>query len=257
MNQRIGLLFGFLLVFSLITTRFAPHAPLALSSAITPLWTVFTTVGLNLRQFLEALILDQDLRKENTALKAKVGELEVKAYSLEQEVQKLEDATKIKRTISPAAFLPAQVIQVNFNALNAEIRIDKGSLNGVKEKMAVATPQGLVGDVMQVDERSAIVRTILDPDFRVGIKVGKLNTVAIAKGVTGRILRAEQYKNPKAKKGDTVWSFNSAGGVFPTIRIGTVSSISETRGDSIGQTLEITPIVDITSLEQVYLLRLP
>ena len=256
-NSRIGLLFGALLVLSLISTRFAPKAPLALSSAVAPLWTVFSAVSLNTRQFLEAMILERDLRVENATLKDKVGELELKKYQLEQEVRKLEDASKIKRTISPSAFLAAQVIQVNFDALNAELRIDKGSADGVQLKMAVTTPQGLIGDVMQVGQNSAIVRTILDPEFRVGIKVAKYETTAVARGVAGRFLRAEDYKNPKVKKGDWVFSSNSSGGAFPLVQIGTVSSVSQTRGDTLGQTLEIMPFVDMTALQQVFLLRLP
>lgn len=257
MNQRIGLLFGVLLVLSLISTRFAPKAPLAISSSVAPLWEVFSTAGLNIRQFLEALVIERDFRSENTALKNKVGALELKAYQLEQEVRKLEEIAQIKRTQSPSVALDAQVIAYNFDALNAEVRINKGSLDGVQLKMAVTTPLGLVGDVVQLDERSAIVRTILDPEFRVGIKAGANNTVALARGVAGRLLRAEDYKNPKVKIGDKVWSSNSPGGVFPTVPLGTVLSVSTSRGTSLGQTLDISPTVDITSLEQVYLLRLP
>ncbi len=257
MNSRIGLLVGALLVLSLVSTRFAPRAPLAVSSAVAPLWMVFSVVSVNLRGFLEAMILERDLRGENTALKNKVGVLELQAYQLEQEVRKLEEVALIKRTQSPSVALAAQVIAFNFDALNAELRINKGSLDGVKLKMAVTTPQGLVGDVMQVDTNSAMVRTILDPEFRVGVKVAQFSGVAVARGVAGRVLRAEDYKNPKVKKGDVVFSSNSSGGVFPTVPLGTVLSVSQSRGDTLGQTLEISPIVDITTLEQVYLLRLP
>jgi rod shape-determining protein MreC len=257
MNSRIGLLFSALLVLSLISTRFAPKAPLALSSAVTPLWSVFSTVSLNVRNFLEAMILERDLRTENLSLKNKVGELELRAYQLDLEVKKLEELADIKRTQSPSVFKAAQVIAFNFDALNAELRINKGSADGVQLKMAVTTPQGLVGDVMQVDQHSAMVRTILDPEFRVGIKVAKYETTAVARGVAGRFLRAEDYKNPKVKKGDRVFSSNSSGGAFPLVPIGTVFSVSQTRGDTLGQTLEITPFIDMTALEQVFLLRLP
>ncbi len=257
MNSRVGLLFGVLLVFSLITTRFAPKAPLAVSGTVAPLWTVFSTVGINIRMFLEAMIIERDLRAENAALKNKVGELQSQAYRLEQAVRQLEAVAQIKRTQSPSAFIAAQVIAFNIDALTAEVRINKGSADGIIEKMAVTTPQGLVGEVMQVDQNSAIVRTIVDPEFRVGVVAAKFKTVAVARGVAGRLLRAEDYKNPKVKKGDVVFSANSPGGVFPTARLGTVLSISQTRGDTLGQTLEITPFVDITALEQVYILRLP
>ncbi|MFN3265209.1 MAG: rod shape-determining protein MreC [Deinococcales bacterium] len=257
MNSRIGLLFGVLLVLSLISTRFAPKAPLALSSGITPLWQIFTTGGLNLRFFFEALILERDLHTENTNLKNKVGELELRVNKLEQQVQKQTEVQQIIRTQTNSVLTDAQVIAFQFGALNAEIRINKGRRDGVQPKMAVTTPRGLVGDVMQVDETSALVRTILDPDFRVGIKVARYNSVAVARGVSGRFIRAEDYKNPKVKVGDLVFSSNSPGGVFPTVQLGVVTGVSASRGDTLGQTLEISPHVDISALEQVYVLRLP
>jgi rod shape-determining protein MreC len=257
MNSRVGLLFGVLLVISLVSTRFAPRAPLALSGSVAPLWMVFSTAGLNLRGFLEALVLERDLRAENAALKNTVGELELRVNKLEQQVRKQAEVAQIIRTQTKAVLTDAQVIAFQFDALNAEVRINKGRRDGVQPKMAVTTPQGLVGDVMEVDDTSALVRTILDPDFRVGIKVAPYSTVAVARGVSGRLIRAEDYKNPKVKKGDVVFSSNSPGGVFPTVQLGVVTSVSASRGDTLGQTLEISPHVDISALEQVYILRLP
>jgi rod shape-determining protein MreC len=186
-----------------------------------------------------------------------VGELQLRVNKLEQQVRKQREVAQIIRTQTNSVLTDAQVIAFHFDALNAEVRINKGTRDGVQPKMAVTTPLGLVGDVMEVDESSALVRTILDPEFRVGIKVNPYNSVAVARGVSGRFIRAEAYKNPKVKKGDLVFSSNSAGGVFPTVQLGVVIGVSATRGDTLGQTLEISPHVDISALEQVYVLRLP
>ncbi len=256
MNSRIGLLFGMLIVISLVSTRFAPPAPLVLSSAVTPLWSVFGSAALNIRKFIDNVATQRDLRNENTALKARVGELETQTYRLEQEIRRLEEVAQIKRSQS-AVSVVAQVTAFKFDALEAELRINRGSQDGVLEKMAVTTPQGLVGEVIRVEAHTAQVRTVIDPDFRIGIKIGKYNGVALARGISGRYLRAQNYKNPKVRVGDPVWSANVPGGAFPTSKIGTVSQIIAGSGESLGQTLEVTPSVDITSLEQVYLLRLP
>jgi rod shape-determining protein MreC len=256
-NSRVGLLFGVLLVLSLVSTRFAPRAPLALSSSVAPLWMLFSATGVNIRGFLTALVLERDIRSENAALKDKVGELELRVNKLEQQLKKQAEVQQIIRTQTNSVLTDAQVIAFQFDALNAEVRINKGRKDGVQPKMAVTTPQGLVGDVMEVDETSALVRTILDPEFRVGIKVAPYASVAVARGVSGRLIRAEDYKNPKVKIGDRVFSSNSPGGVFPTVQLGIVTSVSASRGDTLGQTLEISPHVDISALEQVYILRLP
>ena len=257
MNSRVGLLFGVLIVLSFISTRFLPRAPLVLSSAVTPLWSVFYTVSNNLRGFVTALTAERDLLSENAALSIKVSTLETDNKRLSEELRKLEEVTQIRATISPGVTVVAQVVAVQFDSLNALIRINKGSKDGVQEKMVVTTPQGLVGEVMTVADRTAMVRTLLDAEFRVGIKIGNYPGTALARGVAGSFLRATNYKGSKVKIGDSVWSANVAGGAFPPIRVGRVAKRVELSGDTLGLTLEIVPAVDISALEQVYLLRLP
>ncbi len=257
MNSRVGLLFGILLLVSFVSTRFLPSAPPVLSSAVTPLWNVFHTSALNLRGFVDALVLERDLRTENAALKTRVQTAESEVRRLSEEVRKLEEVTQIRATISPGVAVVAGVAGLQFDSLNATLRINKGSRDGVQEKMVVTTPQGLVGEVMGVEPNSAVVRTLLDAEFRVGIKVGTMQGTALARGVAGRFLRATNYKGTGVKVGDTVWSANVAGGAFPPIRVGRVTRRIDLSGDTLGLTLEIAPAVDVTALEQVYLLRLP
>jgi rod shape-determining protein MreC len=256
-NSRVGLLFGILMFVSFVSVRFLPSAPLVLSSAITPLWSVFYVGASNVRGFVETLVNQRDMRNENAALRTRVATLETENTRLANEVRKLEEVTQIRATISPGVTVVAQVVGVQFDSLNAFIRIDKGSNDGVQEKMVVTTPQGLVGEVMNVEARTAMVRTLLDAEFRVGIKVGNRPGTALARGVAGRFLRATNYRGGSVKVGDRVWSANVAGGAFPPIPVGRVTKRIELSGDTLGLTLEITPIVDINSLEQVYLLRLP
>ena len=123
--------------------------------------------------------------------------------------------------------------------------------------MVVTTPLGLVGEVSQVDARTAVVRTLLDAEFRVGIKVGNYPGTALARGVAGRFLRATNYKSAKVKIGDTVWSANVAGGAFPLVKVGHVVRRVELSGDSLGLTLEIAPVVDIRRLRASLFIEAP
>lgn len=256
-NSRVGLLFATLLVLSFISTRFLPKAPLVLSAGIAPLWSAFYAVSSNSRGFIESLVTERDLRSENADLRTRVAVAETDNKRLSEELRKLEEVTQIRATISPGVTVVAGVIGLQFDSLNALVRINKGTKDGVQEKMVVTTPQGLVGEVMNVEQSSALVRTLLDAEFRVGIKVAKLPGTALARGVAGRFLRATNYRSASAKVGDTVWSANVAGGAFPPIRVGRITKRIELSGDTLGLTLEIAPAVDISALEQVYLLRLP
>jgi rod shape-determining protein MreC len=220
-------------------------------------WNVFYVGASNLRGFVDTLVNQRDLRDENAALRTRVAVLETDNKRLTDEVRKLEEVTQIRATISPGVTVVAQVVGVQFDSLNALIRINKGSNDGVQEKMVVTTPLGLVGEVMKVEARTAMVRTLLDAEFRVGIKVGNLPGTALARGVAGRFLRATNYRGGAVKLGDKVSSANVAGGAFPPIPVGRVTKRIELSGDTLGLTLEIAPVVDINALEQVYLLRLP
>ena len=65
-----------LLALSLATTRFLPPAPLALTSAVTPVTQLGLRAGQNLKRFLEAVAFERDLSQRYIELRKTAQQLE-------------------------------------------------------------------------------------------------------------------------------------------------------------------------------------
>ena len=259
MNSRLWLVFGILMLVSLVSTRFVPPAPFALSASIAPFTGMFYHLAQNIKNAANMIAFESDLRLENTALKAKLGTAQTKVAQLEQEVEKLESAAKIRRYQSPGVFAIAPVISYKNDGLVSQLMVARGEQDGLQVGMAVTTPSGLVGIVQAVTRRTALIRTVTDPEFRVGVTVAskKKPGRGLGRGVAGRFLRVEVYKGSDVKVGQKILSGGFAGGAFPTVQIGLISKRIASSGDTLGLTLEVNPFVDPSALEEVFILSLP
>ena len=256
MTSRLVLMMAAMLLFALVSTRFLPPSPLALSSGITPLTSVAFELSKNVRRTLDAVIVERDLAAENAQLKRRVGELEAKNYSLEREVSRLARVAQIRQRQSPGVVATASVIKWDIGVTGALLTIQAGRNEGVRLKMPVTTPQGLVGEISEVGASTSVVRTLVDPEFAIGVSLRNKGR-ALARGIGADRIRAEGFTGLTIKPGDVVLSLNSAGGVFPTVPVGTVERVLPLRGDSPSQTVIITPTVDLRDLDEVFVLRLP
>jgi rod shape-determining protein MreC len=253
--SRLGVAFGALFALSLLTTRFMPPAPLALSSGVAPLGRLVHQAGLNLRAAFEAVVLERGLRRENRELRERVARLEGDNRRLRDEVGRLRQVAKIRLSTSPAVVATATVISVDPSPLLSRLVVDKGAADGVQLKGAVIVPEGLVGSVLDVTRRSAVVQTLVDPGFEVSVKIDGKGGRAIARGVAGNRLRAEGFAGVKVESGDVVMSLNALGGAFPTVKVGKVVRVLPPGANSLGQTVFIEPAVDVSALDVVSVLR--
>jgi rod shape-determining protein MreC len=259
MNSRLWLIFGILMLVSLVSTRFVPPAPFALSAGIAPFTGMFYHLAQNLKKAVDIIAFESELRRENASLKAKLGVAETSVARLEQDVQRLESAASIRRFQSPGVFAIAPVTAYKNDGLVSQLTVARGSQDGLQVGMAVTTPSGLVGIVQEVNSRSALIRTVTDPEFRVGVTVAnkKKPGRGLGRGVAGRFLRVEVFKGSEVKVGQKVLSGGFAGGAFPTVQIGLISKRIASGGDTLGLTLEVKPFVDPSALEEVFILSLP
>lgn len=257
MNSRLVLTMAAMLLFALVTTRFLPPATMVLSSGITPLTELTYTVSKNIRRAVDTVIVERDLANENIQLKKRVGELEAETFRLEREVSRLARAAAIRQSQSPGIVATASVIKWDIGTTGAFITIQAGRDKGVGVKMPVTTPQGLVGEVIEVAATTSLVRTLVDPEFSIGVTLRGKAGRALAQGISADRLRAEGFTGLTIKPGDVVLSLNSAGGAFPTVAVGTVERVLPLRGDTPRQTVIIIPTVDLRDLDEVVVLRLP
>ena len=124
--------------------------------------------------------------------------------------------------------------------------------------MPITTPTGLVGVVGEVLETTSVVRTLIDPDFTVSVTIAGKAGRALARGTgSANFLRAEGFRGITPKVGDVVLTLNAPGGAFQTVPVGVIERVLPPSGNTPNQVVIIRPWVDLSDLEEVYVVKLP
>jgi rod shape-determining protein MreC len=255
---RLGALFGVMFVFALVTTRFLPPAPAVLGSGIAPLTQVIQNAALNVRRAVEAIAIRRVLVEENTGLRKQLAILDTQKRSLEQENARLRRATQIRKAQTPAIVKIAPIVRYEATPTGVKLTIGAGARDGVTEGMPITTPTGLVGVVGEVLEKTSVVRTLIDPDFTVSVTIAGKSGRALARGTgSANFLRAEGFRGITPKVGDVVLTLNAPGGAFQTVPVGVIERVLPPSGNTPNQVVIVRPRVDLSDLEEVYVVKLP
>jgi rod shape-determining protein MreC len=152
----------------------------------------------------------------------------------------------------------AQVATGNFSSFDDfTARIDKGSDDGIAVGMPVVTNAGLIGSVERVSSDRAVVHLIIDPDFRVGVRL-ESNSLGVGRGSgpDGPFIvdRGIGLTVP-VEQGDPVTTSGLERARFPKeLPIGTVAKATRSQADQI-QILEVELAADISALDYVQVLK--
>ncbi|RZK46573.1 MAG: rod shape-determining protein MreC, partial [Pedobacter sp.] len=153
----------------------------------------------------------------------------------------------------------AKVIKNSITLRNNVITINKGSLQGVTQGMAVISPSvGVVGFVMDVSENLATVRSLLNSGTSISVSPRKYNAFGSLVWGDGNFDITKAYvkeipNHYKVNKGDTIVT-SGAGGFPKGILVGKVSRTELSTGDSF-MSLEISLFNDFSNLQYVYLVK--
>jgi len=151
----------------------------------------------------------------------------------------------------------AKVVNNSVNKRNNYLTIDKGSILGVKNEMAVVSVQGVVGIVKDVSPHFASVMSILHKDCRISAQLKKDNYFGSLTWNGDDYQYAQLGDIPKhavIKKGDTiVTSYYS--GIFPQgIVIGTIDEFSKSASDNFYK-ITIKLATNYKNLTNVYVIE--
>ncbi len=189
------------------------------------------------KNLAEKLLADREKIK---TIEKKVADLELENTKLRQEakdVNKLRSLLSLKQSISRQT-VGADVTGRSPDNWFEQVTIDKGSKNStILNGSAVITAQGVVGQVVKVEDNTSVVRLVTDPQQNLGVVIQRINIPGALKG---------NYKNPPIVKyvpvgtavdvGDKIVCTGD-GGVFPQGHpVGTVALV---RRDTNGTTLDI------------------
>jgi rod shape-determining protein MreC len=148
----------------------------------------------------------------------------------------------------------ATVIGKSVNTWQATVILDKGSQNGVKQRMPVATADGLVGQVMSTTANSCLVQLIMDQKSAVGVRLQNSRATGIIEGEGQEQLQLNYLPKGVKTAAKEVVMTSGLGGVYPAgLVVGTIASTAR-NNDGLFQDVRVSPTVDFWTLEEVYII---
>lgn len=253
--QRLTLVYGVLLVISMVLTRLQVVAPTAVLSATAPLLRLGVVAADNVQKAVSGITEQRHLASELSTLKSANDALKQKNELLTLEVARLRQVVQITATQAPNAVGIAQVVAVDPSPLLARLTLNKGSAEGIKVRMPVTVSGGLVGQVVAVGTHQSTVVSLVDPESSVGVTLtGSRGGRGIAVGSPPDRLRVQFSSGVKVQPGDILVT-SSLGGVYPVgIRVGKVEKVLPLGPNDVTRTVIVTPSVDVGTVEDVTVL---
>lgn len=193
-----------------------------------------------------------DAQRQNRRLQAEVDRLHLQVDQLSgqaAEAARLASLLGYRQAHKQMRLLPARVISASPALATRLIYIDRGAHDGVRANMAVITPEGVVGKILEVYPESSQVLLVTDRQSGVGALLSPTRTEGVVRGTGGPRLQMDfVQKDEKVSPGELVLT-SGLDQVFPKdLPVGTVLS---TRPGSPFQQIELRPAARLDRLEDV------
>jgi rod shape-determining protein MreC len=223
-------------------------------TAFTPVEKMFVSTGHFFRDGWHNYADLRGVRKQNRELLDEVARLQMEQVRLKQDAEqarRLQALLEFKeRFISRT--VAAQVIGTSGTEQSRVVVIDKGSHDGIRQDMAVITPDGIVGKVKEVFPLSSQVLLINDHDSGAGVILERSRLQGILKGTSqGELQVTDIMSDEKIEAGDHV--ITSGGDrIYPKgFSVGTVINATADRDNDPFLVIKIKPAADLRRLEEV------
>jgi rod shape-determining protein MreC len=154
-------------------------------TAVTPVEQTLEFVRRYTWGFVEDYFVLLNVRGENDKLRRENGGLKIENNYLKSELSTADRARSLSvfQTRSPSKTVAARVIGTGTGANSRVVFVDRGSTSGVEAGMAVITPDGIVGKVVDAYPTSSLVMLITDPTFAAGVVSQKNGVHGTLKGL--------------------------------------------------------------------------
>ena len=198
-----------------------------------------------------------DTKKENRELKKKIDALELenqKIPTLDKENKRLKSILNLMDQ-SPNTMMAARVVGEDIKNWFKCIIVDKGRDQGVKEKMPVITPRGLVGQAVEVNKWHSKIMTINDTNSSVDVYAEGKETRGVLEG-TGQTTLKLKYilKNDDLAIGDKLVT-SGKDGIYPRgLPAGIVITINRNKS-GIFADIDVMPFANFKRLDEVLIVK--
>ncbi len=230
-------------------------------AALNPIQKIAYTVNIKIKDFVDLCLNFSTVKEENSNLTKENSDLKKKLleYSdLKQQNDQLRKVLNFKDSRDNYNYVATNIIgYAGGNILDGYI-VDKGKNDGIEKGMIVIAADGLVGQVTSVGSNWSIIKSILNENIAVSVKVEstKENT-GILRGYRGTNGNAECKvenlpMNSNIKEGDTIVT-SGLGQIYPKdIMIGKVVSVEEDKVNVMKNAV-VKPSVDFNKLEGLFI----
>jgi rod shape-determining protein MreC len=191
---------------------------------------------------------NEALRVENDALKLTITQLQTRAA----EADRLAAILNFKQTHEEVPIVAARVIAASAGTASRTVEIDRGERDGLKLNMAVITPDGAVGKVIEVFGNTAQVLLLTDKDGGAGAMLVDSRTQGVVGGTGEPMMQMKFVANEDSVAIGEKIVTSGMDKIFPRdIPVGTVVEIKA--GNPFKQ-IRVQPAAKLERLEAVIVL---
>jgi rod shape-determining protein MreC len=200
---------------------------------VTPIARGVEGVRGNISHFFSDYFVLLDVREENKRLKQNLDRVSMENQDLRTQLATADraGALAIFQKQSASKTVAAHII---FNTTDPggsrTVYIDRGSSTGVQKGMAVITPVGIVGKVVNVyGPAASMVMLITDPTFAAGVISQKHRVKGTLKGGEGNsIVKVDDIQNEQTVDPEEWFYTSGEDGIFPKGRpVGQVTTVRD------------------------------
>lgn len=195
-----------------------------------------------------ASLENERLRRDNDTLKLQINQLQSKAA----EADRLAALLNFRQSHQNVPMLGARVIGASADTASQTVYLDRGERDGIHRNMAVITPDGVVGKIVESYGNTSQVLLLTDKDSGVGAMLLE-SRIQSPVGGTGEPLLAMKYvaSDDNVNVGEHVVT-SGMDRIFPRdLPVGTVAQIKQ--GQPFKQ-IRIRPAANLERLEEVIVL---
>lgn len=200
-----------------------------------------------------------NLEKENKVLKKRIAELQEENHRIREMKLANERLRQLLsfREKNFSSMIGAEVIGQDPSSWFKSITIDKGERDGVKKGMAVISPAGVIGQILKTAPDYATVLLITDYNSAIDSIVERTRAKAIVAGEGENRCQLKYLRRAdEVALGDVVVT-SGLGGNFPKgLMVGEIKKVDK-KGHGVFQFAELVPSVDMTQLEEVFVIMEP
>lgn len=173
-----------LIAYQVKSNRDVPLVRVWAVTAVTPFEQVLEVVRSHTWGFVEDYFVLLGVKGENDRLKRENGDLKMENHYLKAELSTADRARALSafQSETQSKTVAARVIGDGTGANSKVVFVDRGSTSGVESGMAVVTPDGIVGKVVDAYPTASLVMLITDPTFAAGVVSQKNHVRGTLKG---------------------------------------------------------------------------